>query len=80
MFMKNDYEVFAWDYSQENTRRLDVRLTAIGASELEALIKLREKIDERIFLERMQEYEKMRRSIEAEGSEVDDVVDTEYGL
>ena len=83
MFMKNDYEVFAWDYSQETTRRLDVRLTATGESELEALLNLREKIDSYIFNARMEKYEKMRISnliAEAEGAEEDDVVDTEYGL
>lgn len=53
MSFKNDYEVFAWDFSQENGVRLDVRLTAIGPSKLEALINLREQIDSKIFQERM---------------------------
>jgi hypothetical protein len=53
MLFKNDYEVFAWDFSQENIMRVDVRLTAIGPSKLEALINLREQIDNKIFQERM---------------------------
>ena len=53
MFFKNDYKVFAWDFSQENSMRVDVRLTAIGPSKLEALINLREQIDSKIFQERM---------------------------
>ena len=51
--MKNDYEVESIDYSKENLVRVDVRYTAIEQDELTALIVIKEKIENRIFQERL---------------------------
>lgn len=51
--MKNDYEVESIDYSKENLVRVDVRYTAIEQNELTALIVIKEKIENRIFQERL---------------------------
>ena len=57
MFFKNDYDVCAYDYAN-NECEVSVRLTGKAKTKLAALLQIKEKIESEIFKTRMYEYEK----------------------